>query len=766
MTNLDLRKDTKKNLFILFLIFAIGLTTEIVINLYSNKLTTTLENQLLQSEIKNKIGQDIIKNIYKLESNFFNLSAFPNLHVKKILLKNIEETQNNIVSLLDIINKGGTLKQFYDLNDVGQADSTVLTSYHPIKTNQFVFEQTDITRKIKNINTALLKISSKIDNMNDSLKNDHHDLIKNIASLKLEIKFLAPIFQRLKENANNIIFKNNLDHQGLTIDVSKSKQAYFWIQVTLTLIVTLLLLWLFKKLSRNIEFAFEETAKNKDYVDDILKSQTNITVVSDGKQILDASGGFFDFFDDYPNLDNFKAKHPCVCDKFIQEEGYLYKFEDKNWLEYLLENTQTMHKVKMKKNGRDFIFQIVADKSKKYQRTIITLHDITKTEKMYAELAIEKDKAVSATQAKGEFLANMSHEIRTPLNAILGFINLLQEKKFDDETHNYLNTIDSSGHSLLTIINDILDFSKIESGKFELSPIKFDPKHEFCIVSDLFRAKASEQNITHILSFDDNLPPVIKADILRIKQVISNLLSNAIKFSKQYKTVNLDIKFNQQSSLLTVSVTDEGIGLTEKQQATIFDAFSQAETSTTRKYGGTGLGLSISAHLIELLGGKLEVKSQYGKGSCFYFTVPVKVVKGNLKSKTENIKTHFSGHILLVEDNKTNQMLMSAILKKQGLTFDIANDGLEAIAAVKTSKYDLVLMDENMPNLNGIEATKQIRKIEKIGVELPIVALTANAMIGDKEKFISAGMDDYLTKPVNIKELQSVFASFLWKEND
>jgi len=761
MSKINLKKTTKKNLSLLFLIFMLGLGAEILIAAYSKKLSSNLEEQSFHLTVKNKISQGILQNIYLLESTFFHLSAFPNLHTKNKLFNEIQKTQSNIISLLQTLNQGGVFQERYDLNDMGQNSNILSIPYQPIDKNEFAFENADIVSKIKSINTALIKVSAKIDKMNNALSTDVFDLQTAITDLKLELKFIAPTFQRLKENANNIIYKNTLLYQRFISKTERSKQTYFWIQLILTITIALILLWLFRRLSTNIELAAEEVEKTKDYLNDVLNSQKNITVISDGKQILDVSGGFFDYFDNYPSLEAFKLEQACICEKFIKEDGYLYKFEDKNWLEFLLENPEHMHKAKMQKQGKVSIFHVTAHKSKKYQRRIVTLYDITENEQMYAQLAIEKDKAISATQAKGEFLANMSHEIRTPLNAILGFIPLLQEKKFDAETHKYLATIDNSGHSLLGIINDILDFSKIESGKFELDPIKFDPKHEFCIVSDLFRAKASQKNIVYSVSFDENLPATIYTDILRIKQVISNLLSNAIKFSEAYQPINLNIEFDKPSSVLTISVSDKGIGLTPQQQVSIFDAFSQAESSTTRKYGGTGLGLSISAKLVDMLGGELKVKSKIGEGSCFYFKIPVEVIAGKTEIKKKQVFTKFKGHLLLVEDNKTNQMLMAAILKRQGTTFDVANDGIEAIEMVQQLDYDLVLMDENMPNLNGIEATKQIRELNFGQTKLPIIALTANAMTGDRERFIAAGMNDYLTKPVNMNELQRVFSDFL-----
>jgi len=363
-------------------------------------------------------------------------------------------------------------------------------------------------------------------------------------------------------------------------------------------------------------------------------------------------------------------------------------------------------------------------------------------------------------QVKSEFLANMSHEIRTPLNAMLGFIQVLEAKELDKESQKYLKIIETSGKDLVSIINDILDFSKIEAGKFNIEYIEFNPKEELLVLKELFNSKASEKNI--LLEMNENLKYTIISDPTRIKQVIANLLSNAIKFTHNNKKIVLNINYNDDTKSLDVEVIDEGIGIEEDKLKHIFEAFSQADTSTTRKYGGTGLGLTISYKLIELLGGELKVESIIGKGSKFYFSIPVKknkLIKDIKQKPSQSIMTKkFKGFILLVEDNMANQMFMKVILNKMGITFDIANDGIEAIEKFKNNKYDLILMDENMPNMTGIEATKHIREYERINNlnHTPIIALTANAMEGDKDRFILAGMDYYLSKPLDVNKLQNL----------
>jgi len=380
----------------------------------------------------------------------------------------------------------------------------------------------------------------------------------------------------------------------------------------------------------------------------------------------------------------------------------------------------------------------------------------------FEQVTKSKEHANKANKAKSEFLANMSHEIRTPLNAVLGFIDLLKEESYDSRTLEYINIIDESSKGLLQIIEDILDFSKIESGKIDIDKIDFNLKNELSVISHLFQAKCSQSNINFSVIFDDNLPIAINTDSLRVKQVIANLISNAIKFTKAHK--NIVVKFEYKDGFLKISVKDEGKGIAKDKIEHIFQAFEQEDSSTTREYGGTGLGLSISSELVKLLGGELKVKSELGVGSEFYFSIPAKIAQEVNKKNKNIVQVDFRNKkILLVEDNKANQIFMKVILKKMDLSFDIANDGLEALENFKVNKYDAILMDENMPKMNGTVAAKRILEIEKeLGLShTPIIALTANALKGDREKFLAVGMDEYMTKPVNKHKLSEVLEKIL-----
>ncbi len=371
--------------------------------------------------------------------------------------------------------------------------------------------------------------------------------------------------------------------------------------------------------------------------------------------------------------------------------------------------------------------------------------------KVNEDLRLAKLSAEQSALQKSQFLANMSHEIRTPLNAIIGFISLLSENETDATKIKYLNVIKNSSDSLLQIINDILDISKIESGKLDIEAVNFNPYTDLMPTAELFQAKASEKDVLLRIHYNNNMPSVLYGDMFRVKQIIANLLSNAIKFTPSGALVKYIIWY--KSGKLNIKVKDYGIGIAEDKQKSIFDSFSQADGSTAREYGGTGLGLAISLKLAKMLGGSLTLKSTEGKGSSFLLSVPMPLgekPEEKIEKMVENYDSIAKKHILLVEDNTTNQMLAGIILDNAEMTYEIANNGLEAIEKFKTNTYDLILMDENMPKLNGIAATKEILRIEKEKnlLHTPIIALTASALKGDKERFLNAGMDNYLTKPI------------------
>ena len=412
---------------------------------------------------------------------------------------------------------------------------------------------------------------------------------------------------------------------------------------------------------------------------------------------------------------------------------------------------------------------IERDEDNKPLRMIGTHSNIDQQKKVQKELRDSKILAESANKSKSEFLANMSHEIRTPMTGMLGFIEHLLKDEKDSERLRQLKVIENSGQTLLAIINDILDFSKIESGKLELESFPLNIQ-ELCQNSaDMFLSLTSAKNITLHKLINENLPSCIMGDEIRLKQVIFNLMSNAIKFTINGGSISLQVYFNEETQTIYIAVVDTGVGIAKENLEKIFEAFSQEDVSTTRKFGGTGLGLSISSQLVRLMGSEIKVESKVGEGSKFYFEIPVEICTHEsdlIRVDTSEDLTKsriFNGHILVVEDNKTNQMLMSMILDDLNLTYDIANNGAEATLNFKLKKYDLILMDENMPIMNGIEATKNIREreLDESLTPTPIIAVTANALRGDKEKFIDSGMDDYIPKPYSEDDIVRVLQKYL-----
>ncbi|MBF0118905.1 MAG: response regulator [Desulfobacterales bacterium] len=402
--------------------------------------------------------------------------------------------------------------------------------------------------------------------------------------------------------------------------------------------------------------------------------------------------------------------------------------------------------------------------------------DITeRKEKERAER--DEQTAKAATEAKSAFLANMSHEIRTPMNAVIGFTELAIRTDIIDKKQDYLTKIKTSAKTLLGIINDILDFSKIEAGKLSLEYSNFDLQEVMDNIYDMFINKAYEKSISLNISISNDIPSLLTGDPLRLNQVLVNLINNALKFTKEGE-IHISLKaeefFSDNKVKLCFSVKDTGIGISIDQLNKLFEPFVQADTSITRKYGGTGLGLSISKALVELMGGKIWAESEVSKGSSFYFNAIFGVQENNkkivssLRLKTdkskESVKSLKGIQILLVEDNTFNQQIASELLKSKGIFVSVADNGVAGLNMIKKSKFDVILMDIQMPEMDGYETTIAIREWEKDkNCKTPIIAMTAN-MTEDREKCFEVGMDDYVTKPIDPDYLLETIQK--WVKND
>ena len=398
----------------------------------------------------------------------------------------------------------------------------------------------------------------------------------------------------------------------------------------------------------------------------------------------------------------------------------------------------------------------------------LMVSDIEKATKEHEALLV----AEAANLAQRDFLARMSHEIRTPMNGVLGMTRLAQRAKTDEKRMEYLDKIHSSASLLLGIINDILDFSKIEAGKMDIEIRPFNLKEILENINDLIRPRVKEKGLRLIIDVDDSVPEMAVGDGLRLSQVLLNLIGNAVKFTET-GSVTLSVKAREmQDSVIRIdcAVKDTGIGMGEEQTANVFKPFMQGDNSTARKFGGTGLGLSISKALVELMGGELSVTSKPGKGSEFSFFVLFGVFAGKPEElnviKDFDTMHHFDGFTLLVvEDNDINREIASAILSEMGFETDFAENGEEGVKAFMEKDYDLIFMDIRMPVMDGLEATRRIRRIEEERnssnpdehpAHVPIIAMTANAMKEDREASQESGMDGHISKPIIMEELQAV----------
>lgn len=521
------------------------------------------------------------------------------------------------------------------------------------------------------------------------------------------------------------------------------------------------------------EIIQKDLQESKNFIHSIMDSQENIVIVTDGICINKANKAFFDFTK-YKDLEDFKKEHNCISNLFCTNDANKYikaKKGDTFWLNNIVNNTNDTHKVLIYKEEKEHIFKVSASliSNNSSLRTLV-FTDITKLEELNKMLVKTKNEALDATKHKSEFLANMSHEIRTPMNSVIGFTELLDKEITNPIQKEYLSSIKKGGTSLLRIINDILDLSKIEAGKLEIKNESINPKNLFFEIKSIFDAKIMSKNINFIVEIDESIPDYIIIDSVRLRQILFNLIGNALKFTEngyiKLKVKNV-YKDNAKSKIdLNFQVEDSGIGIDEKFQDIIFNAFEQQKDQSVEKFGGTGLGLAICSKLAKMMNGEISVKSVKTKGSTF--NVLLKDISvSSISAKIDKIQKIDTKHIifekatiLVVDDILENRKLVKETLKNYELELMMAVNGEDAIKKLRTNNIDLILMDLRMPIMNGYEASHIIKNEEKLK-EIPLIALTASVMEKDLKKVSSYGFDAYLRKPVILDDLIIELSKYL-----
>lgn len=733
-------------------------------------------HELLTQQLKKSFGEAFKHNALSPELQDFITqveASYSELSRKNILLDN---TLNNIYSELNESNKK-IIERNHDLFELLERRSSdlevkreeaekainLLTQYREAIDNTLIVTMTDPKGIITYVNDNFCNISGY---SLEEVVNHSHNIIRHPDT---NPSLYKKLWQQLQ---NKKIWKSTMHnrkkdgssyHVSVNIipilDVDGSVLNYISIQEDITARV----------LTQQKLKAEQERASI------LFNHQESSVVISNKRRgLIEANQSFYAHFG-FKNIRQFKKHFFCISDLFQEEEGCLKPGSSEHyWAESVLKSPDRLHRVRMIDiNGNINTYSVYS----RYieldgERSVLsTFSDISESERL-------RVKAEAAEQAKSEFLANMSHEIRTPLNSIYGFLQLLDETEIDTKQKEYIDIAQDSMQTLLSVVNDVLDFSMIDSGKIEIELVEQNIHSLFTSLHASFMPLAQHKNIAYSLTIDNKIERHVQIDDQHIRQIMQNLINNALKFTPEYGSVSIELallKKGSRSQRIRISVKDTGIGIPENKLESIMRPFSQADSSTTRKFGGSGLGLSISNALIGLQGGELQIISEEGKGSLFSFEIDLlrspfssqetprtdraEETSVTMVSQTTSDADSKPFSVLIAEDYEVNRMFIGMLLSRySNLKYDFAINGQEVLSMLEEKPYDMILMDINMPVLNGIDTTIHIR--QELRLEIPIIAVTANALKGDRQRFLEIGMNDYLSKPLEITEMDKIILAY------